>query len=204
MIEPLRAFFTAVFTPIARLLLALRVSPDMVTLTGTAGVVVLSLWLVPQGRFVAAIAGIWAFAICDLIDGTMARMSEHTTPFGAFLDSTLDRIADAAIFSGVILWYAGEGDDRLGMVLAMYCLVTGSVISYARSRAESLGYSAKVGLAERADRLVLLLFAGLFSVWFDEPRILVGGLAILAALSTITVLQRVFHVRRQATAASAS
>lgn len=204
MIEPLRAFFTAVFTPIARLLLALRVSPDVVTLIGTAGVVVLSLWLVPEGRFLAATIGIWAFAVCDLIDGTMARMSEHTTPFGAFLDSTLDRVADAAIFSGLILWYAGEGDSRAGLALALYCLVSGGVISYARSRAESLGYSAKVGLAERADRLVLILFAGLFTVWFDEPRILIGGLGLLALLSTITVLQRILHVRKQAMAGATS
>lgn len=201
MIEPLRAFFTAVFSPIARLLLALRISPDVVTLVGTSGVCVLSLWLIPQGRFVAAIVGLFGFAICDLIDGTMARMSDHSTPFGAFLDSTLDRIADAAIFSGLILWYAGKGDDRTGLMLALYCLVSGAVISYARSRAESLGYSAKVGLAERADRLVLMLFASLFTVWLDEPRILIGGLALLAVLSTITVLQRVLFVRRQSRAA---
>ncbi|MFZ2501089.1 MAG: CDP-alcohol phosphatidyltransferase family protein [Nocardioides sp.] len=201
MIEPLRAFFTAVFTPIARLLLALRISPDAVTVIGTTGVVTLSLWLIPEGRFLAATIGIWAFAVCDLIDGTMARLSDHTTAFGAFLDSTLDRVADAALFAGIVLWYTGKGEDALGAGLALYCLISGSVISYVRARAEAVGFSAKVGLAERADRLVLVMFAGLFMVWLDEPRVLIGGLLLLAVLSTITVLQRILAVRSQARAA---
>ena len=90
----------------------------------------------------------------DLIDGAMARASGQSSPFGAFLDSTLDRVGDAAIFGGLMLYYAGPGDSRLYQWLSLVCLMMGSIVSYARAKAESLGYQAEVGIAERSDRLV--------------------------------------------------
>ena len=87
----------------------------------------------------------------------MARQSGRISTFGAFWDSTLDRIGDGAIFGGLALYFAGPGDNYLYLCLALYCLVMGSVTSYARARAESLGMDAKGGIAERADRLVAIL-----------------------------------------------
>ncbi len=101
---------------------------------------------------------ITAFVFSDLIDGYMARLTGRTLDkFGAFLDSTLDRIGDGAIFGGLALYFAGPGDSELYLVLTLVCLVMGGVTSYARARAEGLGFQAKVGIAERADRLVAIL-----------------------------------------------
>src|SRR5699024_780509 len=91
------------------------------------------------------------------IDGYMARTMGRISPFGAFWDSTLDRIGGAAIFGGLAMYYVGPGDNDWFVALAVYCLAMGSVTSYARARAEALGMQAKVGLAERADRLVSIL-----------------------------------------------
>ena len=98
-----RAFFTAIFTPTARFLLRMGVSPDVVTLVGTLGVCVGALAFFPRGELFWGTMFITAFVFTDLIDGTMARMSDRVTSWGAFLDSTLDRIGDAAIFGGLVL-----------------------------------------------------------------------------------------------------
>jgi CDP-diacylglycerol--glycerol-3-phosphate 3-phosphatidyltransferase/CDP-diacylglycerol--inositol 3-phosphatidyltransferase len=115
----------------------------------------------------------------DIVDGTMARLSGRSSKFGAFLDSTLDRLGDAAIFGG---------------------LVMGSVTSYARARAESLGMEAKGGIAERADRLVAILVMTGLSDIFNVPILIPLTLAVLAVASTVTVVQRVLAVRGQAKA----
>ena len=86
----------------------------------------------------------------DTLDGIMARMNDRSTRWGAFLDSTLDRVADAAIFGGLVLYYAGGGDNAVMAGLALACLILGMVVSYARARAEGLGMTANVGIAERA------------------------------------------------------
>ena len=120
------------------------------------------LWFFPEGRLLAGVLFITAFVFSDLVDGHMARLSGRTSLFGAFLDSTLDRVGDGAIFAGLALYFAGPGDDRLYVWLSLVCLVIGAVTSYARARAESLGFTANVGIAERADRLVgILVMTGL-------------------------------------------
>lgn len=201
MLNQFRDFWTKLIAaPIARLLLRLKVSPDAVTLVGTVGVCAGALAFFPQGRLLTGVLVITAFVFSDLIDGTMARLSGRTSPFGAFLDSTLDRLGDAAIFAGLALYFAGPGESRLYLVLSLVCLVMGSVTSYARARAESLGFEAKVGIAERADRLVaILVMAGLSGI-FGLPVLLFIALWALAAASTITVAQRIWAVRQQALA----
>ncbi len=201
MLEPFRAFWTKVIAaPIARLLLRLGVSPDAVTLIGTVGLAAGALYFYPQGRFFLGTVVITAFVFSDLVDGHMARESGRTSPFGAFLDSTLDRLGDAAVFTGLALWFAWDGDSRLYLVLSLICLVMGNVTSYARARAESLGFEAKVGIAERADRLVaILLLTGLGGL-FDLPVLMYVALWALAVASTVTVAQRIWVVRRQAQA----
>lgn len=198
MMERFRAFFTKVISPVARLLLKLGVSPDAVTVVGTLGVVAGALVFFPQGKLLTGVLVITAFVFSDLVDGHMARLSGRTNKFGAFLDSTLDRIGDGAIFAGIALYFAGPGDSDLYTVLALVCLVMGAVTSYARARAEGLGFQAKVGIAERADRLVAILVMTGFSAIFDLPVLLEIALWALAVASTITVIQRIWVVRQQA------
>lgn len=200
MFEHFRAFFTRVITPLARLLLRLRVSPDAVTVVGTLGVVVAALWFFPRGELLVGVLVITAFVFSDLLDGTMARLSGRTSPWGAFLDSTLDRMGDSAVFGGLVLFYAHTVESPTLTALALYCLVTGWLTSYARARAESLGYQAKGGLAARADRLVAVLVAAGLSDIFDAPVLLSAVLWLLAAASTVTVVQRILAVRHQARA----
>jgi CDP-diacylglycerol--glycerol-3-phosphate 3-phosphatidyltransferase/CDP-diacylglycerol--inositol 3-phosphatidyltransferase len=200
MFEHLRTFFTNLITPVARLLLRLNVSPDAVTVVGTLGVVVAALWFFPQGQLIAGVLVITAFVFSDLLDGTMARLSGRTSTWGAFLDSTLDRMGDSAIFGGLVLYYAFSVESRVLAALTLYCLVTGWLTSYTRARAESLGFEAKIGLAARADRLVAVLVATGFSDIFDVPVLLEAVLWLLAVASTITVVQRILVVRRQARA----
>ncbi len=204
MLDRFRAFWTKVFTPVARLLIRLGVSPDAVTLVGTIGLAAGALVFFPQGKLLTGVLVITAFVFSDLLDGTMARMTGRTSKFGAFLDSTLDRIGDGAIFMGLALYYAGTGDSRLYLVLSLVCLLMGAVTSYARARAESLGFQAKVGIAERADRLVAILLMTGLSAIFDLPVLLWIALWALAVASTVTVAQRIWTVRQQSRAELAS
>ena len=203
MMERFRAFFTKVISPVAHLLLKLGVSPDAVTLVGTLGVAAGALVFFPQGKLATGVLVITAFVFSDLLDGTMARTSGRVSPFGAFWDSTLDRIGDGAIFIGLALYFAWEEPSRLYLVLSLVCLLMGSVTSYARSRGEALGFNVKVGIAERADRLVAILVLTAFSAIFDLPVLLYIALWGLAIASTVTVVQRVWVVRKQALAEAA-
>jgi phosphatidylinositol phosphate synthase len=197
-----RAFFTKVFTPVARVLLAMGISPDIVTIAGTAGVCVGALLFYPRHEFFWGTVVITVFVFSDTIDGVMARMSGRSGSWGAYLDSTLDRVGDAAIFGGLVLWYAGQGHDPFMAGLALSCLILGSVVSYAKARAEGLGMTADVGIAERADRLVAVLLAtGLVGLGVPEV-LLTAVLALLALASLVTVVQRMLEVRRQALGAA--
>jgi CDP-diacylglycerol---glycerol-3-phosphate 3-phosphatidyltransferase len=193
-----RALFTRIFTPVARLFLKLGISPDVVTIVGTLGVCFGALAFYPRHEFFIGTLVITAFVFSDTVDGVMARMSGRSGKWGAYLDSTLDRVGDAAIFGGLVLWYAGRGDDFVMAGLALACLILGSVVSYAKARAEGLGFTADVGIAERADRLVaVLVVTGL--VGLGLPEVVLGVvLALLAVASLITVFQRILLVRRQA------
>jgi CDP-diacylglycerol--glycerol-3-phosphate 3-phosphatidyltransferase len=193
-----RALFTKIFTPVARLLLKLGVSPDVVTIVGTLGVSVGALAFYPRHEFFWGTVVVTAFVFSDTVDGVMARMSGRSGKWGAYLDSTLDRVGDSAIFGGLVLWYAGKGDDFLMAGLALACLILGSVVSYAKARAEGLGFTANVGIAERADRLVaVLVTTGLVGLGLPEV-VLTVVLALLAVASFVTVLQRMLLVRQQA------
>lgn len=204
MMDRFKAFWQKVISPIAHLLIRLGVSPDAVTLVGTLGVCAGALVFFPRGDLLVGVLVITAFVFSDLIDGYMARLTGKVSRFGAFLDSTLDRIGDGAIFGGLALYFAGPGDSEVYLVLALVCLVMGGVTSYARARAEGLGFQAKVGIAERADRLVaILVMTGLAAI-FDLPILMYVTLWVLAAASTITVVQRIWVVRRQALAEKGS
>ena len=199
MLDRFKTFWqTVMLAPFINLFIRLGISPDAVTLVGTLGVAAGALVFFPQGKLATGVLVITAFVFSDLIDGQMARQLGRTDKFGAFLDSTLDRIGDGAIFAGLALYYAGPGDNELYLVLSLVCLVMGAVTSYARARAEGLGFQAKVGIAERADRLVAILVMTFFSAVLDLPILMEVTIWALAAASTITVGQRIWVVRRQA------
>lgn len=201
-----RALFTRIFTPVAGLLLRLGISPDVVTLVGTLGVSAGAVIFFPRGQLLIGVLVITTFVFSDTVDGIMARLSGRSSVWGAYLDSTLDRVGDAAVFGGLVLYFAnGHADlglrwSRVGEALALACLALGSVVSYARARAEGLGMRADVGIAERADRLVATLLAAGFVGWFLPDGVLVATLGLLAVASLVTVVQRILLVRRQAKA----
>ncbi len=204
MLERFRQFWTNLFKPVSHLLMRLGVSPDTVTIVGTIGVVAGALVFFPRGELLIGVLVITAFVFSDLIDGYMARTMGTSSKWGAFLDSTLDRMGDAAIFAGLAIYFFGAGNDRLLAYVALWALVMGSVTSYSRAKAESLGMQAKGGIAERADRLVAVLVLTGLSDIFNLPILLTVVLWVLAVASTITVVQRMVLVRRQALADPAS
>src|SRR5919107_5171571 len=201
MLERFRQFWTNTWAPLGNLFLRWGISPNTVTFVGTLGVVAGAVIFFPQGKLFVGVLVITAFVFSDMIDGAMARQSGRSSPFGAFLDSTLDRFGDAAIFGGLAMYYVGPGDSDALAALAIYCLVMGSITSYARARAESLGMQAKGGIAERADRLVAILVMTGLSAIFDAPILIPLTLGVLAVASTVTVVQRIMLVRSQAKAA---
>jgi CDP-diacylglycerol--glycerol-3-phosphate 3-phosphatidyltransferase/CDP-diacylglycerol--inositol 3-phosphatidyltransferase len=206
MLERFRQFWSNVWAPLGDLLLRLGVKPDWVTWVGTIGVSAGALIFFPRGDFLIGVLVVTAFVFSDIIDGYMARKSGQSSKWGAFLDSTLDRIGDAAVFGGLLLYYttsdaeADLGDPRIYLYLSLACLVLGSLTSYARARAESLGMTAKGGIAERSDRLVAILVMTGFSGMFDAPFLREITLWALAVASTITVAQRMLMVHKQAVA----
>lgn len=197
-----RAFFARLFTPLAAALLKRGISPDAVTILGTLGMLVGGLVLYPMGElfwgsFVMAI-----FAFTDLLDGNMARQAGSSSPWGAFLDSSMDRLGDAAIFGGLILYFAGRGDDFVNAYLALVCLVLGFVTSYVKARAESLGMRCEGGIAERADRMVVILVAAGLVGLFLPLWVLTAVMALLALASAFTIAQRVAMVHAQSKGAA--
>ena len=205
MLDRFKTFWqTKALAPFIRLFLRLGISPDAVTLVGTLGVSAGALVFFPQGMIWQGVLVITAFVFSDLIDGQMARTLGRKDMFGAFLDSTLDRIADAAIFGGIALYFAWIAEDRLYLALSLVVLAMGAVTSYARAKADHLGFDAKVGIAERPDRLVGFLVPAFFADLLDLPILLHLSLWLLAIASTVTVVQRIWVVRRQALSQSES
>jgi CDP-diacylglycerol--glycerol-3-phosphate 3-phosphatidyltransferase len=197
MLNALRPALDRVLNPVGRALARTPVTPNALTVIGTLGVSAGALSLFPIGELFAGTMVCWFFTFADMLDGTLARIKGTSGPWGAFLDSTLDRVADASVFGGLTLWFMLGGRDRLLAGVALFCLVSGALVSYAKARAESLGFNADVGIAERTERLLIgLVAAGLSGL--GVPYILPVGLWALAGLSAFTFGQRVFAVRRQA------
>jgi phosphatidylglycerophosphate synthase len=198
MLNVVRAPVARVLTPVAEWLARIGITPDIVTVVGTTGVSAGALGFYPRGQFLVGTLVITAFVFSDMIDGAVARARGGGTQWGAFLDSSLDRVGDAAVFGGLVLYYAGRGHDPKLAALALYCLVAGAVTSYVRARAEGLGMKCSVGVAERSERLLIVLFLTGFSGLFDVPDLRVVALWVLAVGSTITIVQRLVVVYRQA------
>src|SRR5690625_522745 len=184
-----RSGITKLFTPLAKLFVRLGISPDAVTIVGTLGVMVGALAFYPRGELFWGTMVITAFVFSDSVDGIMARLLDRPSKWGAFLDSTLDRFADAASFGGRVLGGYGVGAEPVVGHFALASPIMGSIGPYARARGEGLGLTAGVGFAGRADRLVAaLVLAGLTGLGMPVI-VLIITLALLAIAAFITVIQ---------------
>lgn len=186
--ESLRAPVTRFITPICRGLIKLGVSANMVTAIGALFTVLAAIFTFPRGHFFLGTMLIIFFVLFDLLDGTIARLSEKgSNAWGALLDSTLDRLTDAVIL-GSILWFFIDIKDPL-VPLVLLTIVFGFLISYIKARSESLGIECNGGFAERSERIIIVLtttgFAGL-----GAPYVMGVGFWILAIASFVTVIQR--------------
>lgn len=202
MLERFRGLSARLLAPLVAILLRLGVSPDLVTVSGTVGVVLSALLCFPQGWLWQGSLIVTVFVLFDMLDGQMAKVSGRTTNWGAFLDSTSDRLGDAAVFGGVLLYFTYQRDSTLWGAVALAGLVFGQWTSYVKARAESLGFTCSGGLAARADRLVIILLGTLLA-GLGVPYVLEVAVAVLAVTSMITVVQRIAQVRRQAEALDA-
>jgi CDP-diacylglycerol---glycerol-3-phosphate 3-phosphatidyltransferase len=203
MLNVLRPFFTRVLTPAGEALARTPVTPNAVTVTGTIGVAASALALYPTGHLFIGTIVCTVFVLLDMLDGVLARLKGTTGNWGAFLDSTMDRVADAAVFCGLAAWFVLGGHSRLLAAVAIFCLVSGALVSYVKARAEGLGVKANVGIAERPERM-LITFVAVGLSGLGVPYILTAGLWILAAASVVTLGQRIVAVRRGMTAAAAA
>ena len=210
MFEGWRAGFKRLLAPAAKGLVRLSIGADAITIIGTVSTIVIAIatgvsgWLFP-GAAVLTIA-----VIFDALDGSVAAMTTGGTRFGAFLDSTLDRIADWAVLVGVILFFAVHTDWQdpaisawswwtavLGMSAAMTGIMTSFVTSYARARAESVGFEASNGIATRSDRLVISIVGMAVAGLTGSGLWLALAMVVLAVLGVITVVQRIATVHEQ-------
>jgi CDP-diacylglycerol---glycerol-3-phosphate 3-phosphatidyltransferase len=195
MLKVLRPGLGRLLTPVGKALARTPLTPNMLTVIGAVGMTAGALALFPTGHLFAGTMVCTGFVLADMLDGALARIQGSTGKFGAFLDSTLDRVGDAAVFAGIAIWLAGRGHDRLLAGVALFCLVAGGLVSYAKARAEGLGIRCDVGIAERTERLLIGLVAiGLSGL--GVPYVLSIGLWVLAVLSAITFGQRVYAVRK--------
>jgi CDP-diacylglycerol--glycerol-3-phosphate 3-phosphatidyltransferase len=176
-----------------------RLTPNAISLTGFALCVVAAVLVWQDEYFLGGLAFVIG-SVCDMLDGRYSRMSGKGTPFGAFLDSTLDRIEEGVVLTAVAFQFSDRGDN-LAVSAVVVAVLASLMVSYTRARAEALGVECKVGIADRAVRVVILSAglilakgAGVVDVELLEPAVYV-----LAGLSVITVVQRIWHVRGELT-----
>jgi CDP-diacylglycerol---glycerol-3-phosphate 3-phosphatidyltransferase len=195
MLNFLRPFFARLFNPIGQALARTPITPNMITVAGTVGVSASCLALFPIGWLFPGAAIATFFVFTDMLDGLLARMKGSSGPWGAFLDSTMDRVGDAAVFGGITIWFIRV--DHLLAVVSLFCLACGMCVSYVKARAQSLGLNADVGLIERPERILI----GLTSIGLSGlgvPYVLPIGMWALAAGSAITLGQRMHAVYKDA------
>ncbi|MFC4002402.1 phosphatidylinositol phosphate synthase [Prauserella oleivorans] len=192
-----RASVSRVTDPIGAALVRAGLTPNAMTLIGTAGAFVCALVFFPAGMLLAGTFTVWGFVMLDLLDGAMAR-ARGSTPFGAVLDATCDRLVDGALFASIAWWaFVVEGNERAATA-ALICLVLAQVISYVKARAEASGFTtADGGLIERAERLIIAL-VGTGLQGLSVPHAVEVSQWLLAVLSAVTLLQRILGVARSA------
>jgi CDP-diacylglycerol--glycerol-3-phosphate 3-phosphatidyltransferase len=179
--------------PIARAGLRVGLTPNSVTVIGALGLISSALYFYPRGEFFIGTIAISLFALSDLFDGAMARISQKgASSWGGFLDSTIDRLTDSAILVGVAIYLIDENDRITAVVLG--ALVLGSLVSYIRAKAESMQIECSGGIAERTERLIIALTAIGFE-GLGIPYSLAIGMWLLLILAAVTVIQRILIVK---------
>ena len=195
-----RSITKAIFTPLARVLARLGVTPNMVTVAGTVATVVIAVLCLPQGWIWQGAIGLAIVMFGDSVDGTLARMTAGGTRFGAFLDSTLDRLADGAVFgslSAYAVFQMADSPVRTWAIIAGICSIVGAAaVPYARARAESVGVVAKLGIAERTDRLIVGMGSAILMSVGLPQWVFAVGLTWVAFASFVTVYQRIWFTAR--------
>jgi CDP-diacylglycerol---glycerol-3-phosphate 3-phosphatidyltransferase len=173
-----------------------RLTPNAISMTGLVGNVIAAALVTQRLFFLAGVAFILG-SVMDTLDGRYSRMSGKGTPFGAFLDSTLDRVEEGIVLIAVAAYFAAEGDE-LAVAAVVVAVLFSLMVSYTRARAEALGVECKVGLATRAVRVVIISAGLLFAkgAGLGDFELLAPAIYLLAALTVITTFQRIFHVRR--------
>jgi CDP-diacylglycerol--glycerol-3-phosphate 3-phosphatidyltransferase len=185
----------AILAPVVRLAIALHLTPNTITVIGLL-ITVLASALIGSGWLLLGAAILTAGSLLDAVDGALARATGGGTAFGSFLDSTLDRAGEAILYIGVGAWLVTSQPDPLWPVLAVLVALAGSfLVSYAHARAQGIGLAADVGLAPRTERLVIVI-AGVALAGLGFVPGLLAALVVLAALTTATVIQRIWHVWR--------
>jgi CDP-diacylglycerol--glycerol-3-phosphate 3-phosphatidyltransferase len=185
----------ALLNPLIRLAMALGLTPNGITVIGLSLTIVAAA-LIGNGLLLAGAGVLFFGSILDAVDGGLARATGGTTPFGGFLDSTLDRSGEAIAFIGIGAWIVTTQPEPTLPMIALLVAMGGSLlVSYAHARAQGIGLSADVGLAPRTERLVLVIL-GVALAGFGFVPGLIGVLVILAILTVVTVVQRIWHVRR--------
>jgi CDP-diacylglycerol--glycerol-3-phosphate 3-phosphatidyltransferase len=174
-----------------------RLTPNAISLTGFVLNVVAAVLVWQRYFFLAGIAFIVG-SVCDTLDGRDSRMSGKGTPFGAFLDSTLDRMEEGIVLMAVGAYFAAKHDE-LAVAAVVAAVLFSLMVSYTRARAEALGVECKVGIASRAVRVVILSIGLLFArgASLGDFALLEASVYVLAVLAIITTFQRIFHVRKQ-------
>ena len=197
MLNFLRPGFVRLFNPVVQALARTPVTPNMITVAGTVGVSVSALALFPIGELFPGAFSATVFVFTDMLDGMLARVKGDSGLWGAFLDSTMDRVGDAAVFGGLTIWFIRNPADHVLAVVTLFCLACGLTVSYVKARAQSLGLKCDVGLIERPERLIIgLTSAGLSGL--GVPYILPIGLWALAAGSLFTLGQRMRAIHQDA------
>ena len=192
--DQFRVFFKGILDPLGKFFNRLGLMPNTMTILGLVGNVVGAV-LLSQGQFVAGGILILIMGPVDALDGTMARLRGMTGSFGAFVDSVTDRYSELVIFAGLLYYYLVQANYLAAMLV--YFAAAGSVlVSYVRSRGQSLGWDTKVGILTRMERYLVLAPALVLS--FISPVIPIIGVAIIAIFGNITAIQRIIDVRRQA------
>ena len=185
---------TRLINPVVKLAVRAGVTANGVTIAGALGTLGSAFYFYPRGEFFIGTLAICFFALSDLFDGAIARLTNGTgTPWGGFLDSTIDRVTDAAILIGVLLYMIDR--DQTVSILILISLVTGALIPYIRAKAESMSIECSGGFAERTERIVLSLTAiGFYGLGIEIALII--GFSLLSAAGLITVMQRMVIVYR--------
>ncbi|MTD57113.1 phosphatidylinositol phosphate synthase [Amycolatopsis pithecellobii] len=188
-----RASVSRALDPLGKVLLRAGVTPNVMTVIGTAGAVASAIGFFPAGLLLWGTFTVWGFAMLDLLDGAIARARGHGTPFGATLDATCDRLVDGVLFAAIAWWCFADWGNSRAAAATLLSLVLGQVISYVKARAEASGLSADGGLIERAERLIIAL-VGTGLQGFGLPYLVEATQWLLAVLSAVTLIQRMFSL----------